>query len=116
MRRYGLGMVAALALGGCASQSVQLHRWPSETPAANNAADIAKVQSLAAAAALAAKETATEASDAAEGVTRPGELPLVTPADAPSMRTYDPWARLNRFTYRFNARFDESLFLPVANG
>jgi phospholipid-binding lipoprotein MlaA len=31
------------------------------------------------------------------------------------MKTYDPWGRLNRFTYRFNARFDEALFLPVAN-
>jgi phospholipid-binding lipoprotein MlaA len=31
------------------------------------------------------------------------------------MRTYDPWGRLNRFTYRFNARFDEALFIPVAN-
>jgi phospholipid-binding lipoprotein MlaA len=41
--------------------------------------------------------------------------PPVTPADAPSMITYDPWERLNRFTYRFNARFDEALFLPVAN-
>jgi ABC-type transporter lipoprotein component MlaA len=42
-------------------------------------------------------------------------VPLTT-ADAPSMYTYDPWERLNRFTYRFNARFDEAIFLPVANG
>lgn len=44
--------------------------------------------------------------------------PLVplTPADAPSMYTYDPWERLNRFSYRFNARFDEAVFLPVSNG
>jgi len=42
-------------------------------------------------------------------------VPLTT-ADAPSMYTYDPWERLNRFTYRFNARFDEAVFLPVANG
>ena len=48
----------------------------------------------------------------------PDTEPLVplTGADAPSMYTYDPWERLNRFTYRFNARFDEALFLPVANG
>src|ERR1700691_2545554 len=32
------------------------------------------------------------------------------------MQTYDPWERMNRFTYRFNARFDEAVFLPVANG
>src|SRR5205085_1127405 len=45
------------------------------------------------------------------------EEPLVplTDEDVPSMYTYDPWERLNRFTYRFNARFDESIFLPVAN-
>jgi ABC-type transporter lipoprotein component MlaA len=42
-------------------------------------------------------------------------VPLTT-ADAPSMYTYDPWERLNRFTYRCNARFDEAIFLPVANG
>ncbi len=44
--------------------------------------------------------------------------PLVplTPADAPSMYTYDPWERLNRFNYRFNGRFDEAVFLPVSNG
>jgi len=46
------------------------------------------------------------------------EEPLVplTDEDVPSMYTYDPWERLNRFTYRFNARFDEAIFLPVANG
>ena len=42
-------------------------------------------------------------------------VPLTT-ADAPSMYTYDPWERLNRFSYRFNARFDEAVFLPVSNG
>jgi phospholipid-binding lipoprotein MlaA len=31
------------------------------------------------------------------------------------MSTYDPWERVNRFTYRFNARFDAAIFLPVAN-
>ena len=29
--------------------------------------------------------------------------------------TYDPWGSFNRFIYRFNARFDEAIFLPVAN-
>jgi phospholipid-binding lipoprotein MlaA len=42
-------------------------------------------------------------------------IPLTT-ADAPSMYSYDPWERVNRFTYRFNARFDEAIFLPVASG
>ena len=45
----------------------------------------------------------------------PETLPPVTPEDAPSMYTYDPWERLNRFNYRFNARFDEAIFLPAAN-
>jgi phospholipid-binding lipoprotein MlaA len=104
----------AFALGGCASQGVQFHHLPPETPAADNAADIVKAQGLAAAAALAAKQTA--APSVGEGLGANEEIPLVTPADAPSMTTYDPWARLNRFTYRFNARFDEAVFLPVANG
>jgi phospholipid-binding lipoprotein MlaA len=42
-------------------------------------------------------------------------VPL-TAAEAPSMYTYDPLERINRFSYRFNARFDEHVFLPVANG
>lgn len=66
----------------------------------------------------------TAAAPAAPGAAVPGArkqedvealVPLTT-ADAPSMYTYDPWERLNRFTYRFNARFDEAIFLPVANG
>jgi len=52
-----------------------------------------------------------EASDA-------GAEPLVplTEEDVPSMYTYDPLERFNRFSYRFNARFDEAIFLPVTNG
>ncbi len=107
-----------LAMGGCASQGVTIHHLPPETPAANNAEDIVKAQGLAAAAAMAAKQqTPADAADAAKSA-QPGTaeaLPPVTPADAPSMDTYDPWSRLNRFTYRFNARFDEAIFLPVAN-
>ena len=119
----------AFALGGCASQGVQFHCLPPETPAADNAADIAKAQGLAAAA-LAGKQTAAQSADARQAAAAKGaaaaagsaeakgaeEIPLLTPADAPPMTTYDPWGRLNRFTYRFNARFDETVFLPVANG
>jgi phospholipid-binding lipoprotein MlaA len=57
----------------------------------------------------AASETARASSGA------PETLPPVTPEDAPSMYTYDPWERVNRFTYRFNARFDEAVFLRAAN-
>jgi phospholipid-binding lipoprotein MlaA len=57
----------------------------------------------------AASETGRASPDAAE------TLPPVTPEDAPSMYTYDPWERINRFTYRFNARFDEAVFLRAAN-
>jgi phospholipid-binding lipoprotein MlaA len=114
-----LVLLLACALGGCASQGVQFHRLPPETPAADNAADIVKAQGLAAAAALAAKQsTALSMGEQQGSIEGKGaeEIPLVTPADAPSMTTYDPWGRLNRFTYRFNARFDEAVFLPVANG
>jgi phospholipid-binding lipoprotein MlaA len=118
LKRRCLGTAAALfvTLGGCAAQNVEFHRWPAETPAADNAAGIAKMQSLAAAAALAEREKAQAATGGeGAGATEPPPPP-VTPAEAPPMTTYDPWGRFNRFIYRFNARFDEALFLPVANG
>ena len=46
---------------------------------------------------------------------QPEAAPPVTAADAPSMYTYDPLERFNRFNYRFNYRFDEAIFLPVVN-
>ena len=78
---------------------------PAQTPAADNAAAIQRVKAMAAA--NAAKSAAQSSSDAS---------PAVTPADAPPMQTYDPFDRLNRFSYRFNARFDDAVFLPVSNG
>ena len=99
-----------LALSGCASQSVIFHRLPPETPAADNAAAIKQVQAL-----MAQSKAAAEGSVNAKQ-SDAGDAPPVTAAEAPSMTTYDPWARLNRFTYRFNTRFDEAVFLPVANG
>ncbi len=101
-----LALAFALGAAGCASQGMVIHRMPAETPAADNAAAVEKAKSLAAARQTVTHEQAT------------GEAPAVplTPADAPSSTTYDPWERLNRFTYRFNARFDENIFLPVSNG
>src|SRR3984957_17959812 len=100
-------------LGGCASQSISIRSVPPEDPAAENAAAVESAAAFAAAAATAK----SEAGDAAQGAPPDAAtaLPPVTAADAPSMVTYDPWERLNRFTYRFNARFDEAVFLPVAN-
>jgi phospholipid-binding lipoprotein MlaA len=108
--RFSLPAVAlALILGGCATSGVHMHRMPPETPAADNAAAIQK------AAAFAAAQDAAQA--AAQNQPQNGEAPLpLTAADAPPPRTYDPWERLNRFSYRFNARFDEAIFLPVAQG
>jgi phospholipid-binding lipoprotein MlaA len=111
-RRLAAG-VAFIALSGCASQGVEFHRLPPDTPAADNAADIAKMHRLAAESALAQK---TRAPASTEGAAAAEVPPPVTPAEAPPMKTYDPWGQINRFTYRFNARFDEALFLPVANG
>ncbi|MGO9513308.1 MAG: VacJ family lipoprotein [Steroidobacteraceae bacterium] len=105
MRLYGCIIMAVLALSGCASQEVRFRSWPPETPAADNALSLEKALALAKAAS--AEKSVKQA--AAE------EAP-VTPTEAPPLETYDPWARLNRFTYRFNARFDEAIFLPVANG
>ncbi|HEY0803207.1 MAG TPA: VacJ family lipoprotein [Steroidobacteraceae bacterium] len=101
--------IAMLALAGCASQMISIRKVPDQTPAADNAADAANAAAFAQAIAA---EPAKDAADAHDTQEAP---PLLTPADAPPMYTYDPWERLNRFTYRFNARFDEAIFLPVAN-
>jgi phospholipid-binding lipoprotein MlaA len=97
---------AALTLCGCASQGVSIRSLPAETPAADASA----------AAASAAALTAAIQTENSAGHQAADSGPPVTAADAPSMRTYDPWERLNRFTYRFNARVDEAVLLPVANG
>jgi phospholipid-binding lipoprotein MlaA len=103
----GMGM---LGLSGCASQMVSIRTVPNQTPAADTAAATANAAAFAEAAA--AESANASAPEAHEGQEAPA---LLTPADAPPMYTYDPWERLNRFTYRFNARFDEAIFLPVAN-
>jgi len=96
-----------LALGGCASQEVRYRYLPPDTPAADNAVNLEKALGLAAQVASAAKSAMPETT---------GEFAPITPADAPPLTTYDPWAHFNRSMYRFNARFDEAVFLPVANG
>jgi phospholipid-binding lipoprotein MlaA len=106
MRSVLIVGVAALALGGCASQNLTIRSLPPETPAADNAASMEKFAAAA----------ATELSHPAPDLDSAPSAPLVTTADAPSMYTYDPLERFNRVIYRFNARFDESVFLPVANG
>jgi phospholipid-binding lipoprotein MlaA len=102
-----LAAAVAMALSGCASQRVSIRRLPPETPAADNVAAIRYASELAAAAQLAAQRHAAEGPSEA--------VAPLTPADAPSMYTYDPWERLNRSIYRFNARFDDGIFLPVAD-
>jgi phospholipid-binding lipoprotein MlaA len=102
-----LAGIIALTLGGCASQVASIRRVPDETPAADNAAAAANAAAFAEAVAA---ESANNSTPDAQNT-----APLLTPADAPPMYTYDPWERLNRFTYRFNARFDEAIFLPVAD-
>ncbi len=103
-----LVLAALLALGGCATKDVRVRTLADETPAADRAAAIERAAGLAAVREALAAPAGNDDD--------PALAPLLTPDDAPSMRTYDPWERINRFTYRFNARFDESVFLPVANG
>ena len=100
----------ALALAGCASHVISIRTIPDQTPAADNAAAAASAQAF-------AEAVAAESAAGSAGEPRPAAepLPLLSPEDAPPMYTYDPWERLNRFTYRFNARFDEAIFLPAAN-
>jgi phospholipid-binding lipoprotein MlaA len=107
VKAAALLIILAGVLGGCASQVLSIRTVPDQTPAADNAAAAANAAAFAEAAATeSANSSAQEAADAP---------PLLTPADAPPMYTYDPWERLNRFTYRFNARFDEAVFLPAAD-
>jgi phospholipid-binding lipoprotein MlaA len=102
-----LAVILAGVLEGCASQVLSIRTVPDQTPAADNAAAAANAAAFADA--VAAESSNSSAQEAQEAP------PLLTPADAPPMYTYDPWERLNRFTYRFNARFDETIFLPVAD-
>jgi phospholipid-binding lipoprotein MlaA len=96
-----LVVLLAALLAGCASQVLSIRTVPDQTPAADNAAAAANATAFADAIAAESANSSADAQDAP---------PLLTPADAPPMYTYDPWERLNRFTYRFNARF-----LPVAD-
>lgn len=105
--RLGLLLAAVLLLGGCVSRDFSMRTLPPDTPAADNAAAIKQMQAMQAEAAAAAKRAA------AAGTADLG--PPLTAADVPSLRIYDPWERLNRFTYRFNARFDDFIFLPAAD-
>ena len=117
MRLAVIGLLAA-ALGGCASESVSIRRVPTENPAAETAAAIDSAAAFAAAAATAAATAGASASEAGQAPHDAGQAPAPAPltaADAPSMYTYDPWERLNRFTYRFNARFDDAVFRRAAN-
>ncbi len=106
MKAAVLAALLAALLEGCASHVLSIRTVPDQTPAADNAAAAANAAAFADAVAAESANSSAAAQDAPL---------LLTPADAPPMYTYDPWERLNRFTYRFNARFDESIFLPVAD-
>jgi phospholipid-binding lipoprotein MlaA len=113
MRRAVFVAWSVIALGGCASAGLGIRSVPADDPAAQIAA------AAKAAAAYAAASATASAGESGEGGEDGGDGPQgvapVTPADAPSMYTYDPWERLNRFSYRFNARFDEAVFLRVSD-
>jgi phospholipid-binding lipoprotein MlaA len=107
VRALLLAVLFAGALCGCSTQGFSIRRLPDETPAADNAAAIRHAAELKATVEAAAEH---EAAAIASGAVTP-----LTPADAPSMYTYDPLERMNRSFYRFNARFDSAIFLPVAD-
>jgi phospholipid-binding lipoprotein MlaA len=116
MRVTVLVALLAASLGGCVSQNISIRSVPPEDPAAANAAAAESAAAFAAAATATATANSEAAASGGAAQSDQEKLPPITPADAPPMTTYDPWERLNRFTYRFNARFDEAVFLPVANG
>jgi phospholipid-binding lipoprotein MlaA len=109
-----IATLTLLLLSGCATEGVTVRRLPPETPAADNAAAIKAAQAV-----VESAKAATAALEAERAAGNEGDktvLPPLRRAEAPSMYSYDPFERINRFTYRFNARFDEHVFLPVANG
>ena len=93
-----------LGLGGCATQSFAMRTLPDETPAADTERAIRRSEAL---------QAARQAAPAPDNPA--ATAPPITAAQAPPLYTYDPWERMNRFVYRCNARFDENLFLPVAD-
>jgi phospholipid-binding lipoprotein MlaA len=107
MRALLLAGMAGLAMGGCASSNPSIRRLPDATPAADNAAAVVQAAEIAAAAS--AIQARAPSPDTSPAVT------ALTPADAPSMYSYDPFERINRRIYKFNAQFDEAIFLPVAD-
>jgi phospholipid-binding lipoprotein MlaA len=112
-----LWLLPLAVLSGCASQPLSIRNVPDELPAEETAAAAAAEAAFAEAAASEIAAAGANRRDNAKQVRAAPDdaAPPLTPADAPSMHTYDPWERLNRFTYRFNARFDEAIFLPAAN-
>jgi phospholipid-binding lipoprotein MlaA len=54
----------------------------------------------------------TPAADNAAAIQKAARLAAATEAAARARA----WEPLNRFSYRFNARFDETIFLPLSNG
>src|ERR1700690_3145954 len=110
--RLSMTFLCLAGLAGCAARDIQIRSLPPQTPAGDEAAAAETPAELArtVAGTLAGEMANT---GAAAGAPAP---PLLSPADAPSMFTYDPFGRLNRFTYRFNARFDETVLLHITNG
>jgi phospholipid-binding lipoprotein MlaA len=102
-------LLACALLGGCASQSLSIRKEPDERPVAEAAAAAAN------AAAFADAASSVNTGDSNTHDEHAEQAPPLTPADAPPMYTYDPWERVNRATYRFNARLDSAIVLPVVN-
>jgi phospholipid-binding lipoprotein MlaA len=103
LRMLIAGWAAVVGLSGCATD-FSMRTLPDETPAADNAQAIERITAL-----------QSEQQTAPAPVAADSSAPPVTAADAPPLYTYDPWERMNRFVYRFNARFDEAVFLPVTD-
>ncbi|HEY1724133.1 MAG TPA: VacJ family lipoprotein [Steroidobacteraceae bacterium] len=101
MKPLALVLIACGVLAGCVSPTLTIRRLPPDTPAADNAAAIARATRLAASASSAQSAAAASVPESA--------------TEVPPFDSYDPWERANRAVYRFNARFDEAIFLPVAN-
>lgn len=117
MRTQMLLLVGVLGLAGCNAHLERHVRTPAAAPVP---------------AGMLGAPSAGDGAAASDTPTLPGALGEATLAEAPApdappaepitadevppLEAWDPWERFNRGVYRFNARFDEAIFLPVAEG
>ncbi|MBS7456288.1 MlaA family lipoprotein [Coralloluteibacterium stylophorae] len=117
MRTPMLLLAGVFALAGCNTHLERHVRTPAAAPVpagmlgAASSGDVAAGSEAPTMPGAMGEATLAEASVPATPNAEP-----ITEDEVPPLEAWDPWERFNRGVYRFNARFDEAIFLPVAEG